>query len=53
MTVLWGTADIFLPVMLMLTVGLTDPLELSTSSSVSVRKAILVMVFNVWTRKEL
>jgi len=52
-TVLWGTADIFLPVMLTLTAGLTDHSGLSTSSSVSARKVILVMVSSAWTRMEL
>jgi len=52
-TVLWETAGIFPPVMLMLTAGLTDHSGLSTSSSVSARKVILVMVSSAWTRMEL
>merc|ERR1719320_1057798 len=52
-TVLLETAGIFPPVMLMLTAGLTDHSGLSTSSSVSARKVILVMVSSAWTRMEL
>jgi len=52
-TVCWVTVDIFLPVMRMPNVSLTDPSVASTFSNVSAKKALLAMVSSAWGLMEL